>query len=163
MLIVLTGCSGGGKSTLLEALAARGCRTIAEPGRRLVRAGVLPWETPERFARAALAMSLADVAAVPEGVGPVFMDRSWLDAVIWLEARGLPVPPLPRRRIGRAWLFPPWPELRTLDDERRHDMAEAEAEYRALEAGYPRHVADTRPMPRATVQERVSLVLRAPG
>ena len=33
---VLSGCSGGGKSTLLAALARRGFATVEEPGRRIV-------------------------------------------------------------------------------------------------------------------------------
>jgi predicted ATPase len=155
--VALTGCSGGGKSTLTEALAGHGWCTIPEPGRRLVRAGILPWEQPRRFAEAAIEMSLGDVAALPPEVGTVFMDRSWLDAVIWLEGQGLPVPAIPVR-IDRAWLFPPWPELRVVDGERRHSMAEAEAEYVALAAGYPRHCADTRLLPKVSVVERLALL-----
>ena len=35
--VVITGCSGGGKSTLLDELGRRGHATIEEPGRRIVR------------------------------------------------------------------------------------------------------------------------------
>jgi predicted ATPase len=47
--ILLSGCSGGGKSTLLAELAQRGFATIEEPGRRVVReelasgGDALPW------------------------------------------------------------------------------------------------------------------------
>ncbi|WP_299775434.1 AAA family ATPase [uncultured Tateyamaria sp.] len=34
--ILLTGCSGGGKSTLLSALADQGFSTVVEPGRHIV-------------------------------------------------------------------------------------------------------------------------------
>jgi predicted ATPase len=34
--VVISGCSGGGKSTLLAELARRGYRTVEEPGRRIV-------------------------------------------------------------------------------------------------------------------------------
>ena len=34
--IILSGCSGGGKSTLLAELARRGFATVEEPGRRIV-------------------------------------------------------------------------------------------------------------------------------
>jgi predicted ATPase len=34
---VISGCSGGGKSSLLAELARRGFATIEEPGRRVVR------------------------------------------------------------------------------------------------------------------------------
>ncbi len=35
-LVVISGCSGGGKSTLLAELSRRGHMTIEEPGRRIV-------------------------------------------------------------------------------------------------------------------------------
>ena len=34
--VILSGCSGGGKSTLLDALAERGFAVVPEPGRRIV-------------------------------------------------------------------------------------------------------------------------------
>ena len=34
--VILSGCSGGGKSTLLADLAGRGFGTVSEPGRRIV-------------------------------------------------------------------------------------------------------------------------------
>lgn len=52
--VVLSGCSGGGKSSLLAALARRGHAVVEEPGRRIVaeetRSGgsALPWTDPER-------------------------------------------------------------------------------------------------------------------
>lgn len=36
-LLVLSGCSGGGKSTLIAEVARRGYRTFPEPGRLIVR------------------------------------------------------------------------------------------------------------------------------
>ena len=34
--VVISGCSGGGKSTLLAELGRRGHSTVEEPGRRIV-------------------------------------------------------------------------------------------------------------------------------
>jgi predicted ATPase len=65
----ISGCSGGGKSTLLGELRRRGFATIDEPGRRIVaeelrRGGsALPWLHAVAFARRAIAMSLANRAA----------------------------------------------------------------------------------------------------
>lgn len=162
MRIVLTGCSGGGKSTLLEALAARGHRGFAEPGRRVVRdeaargGSALPWVDGAAFAARCIALALADLRAAEGLAGPVFFDRSWLDAAIWLEGRGLPVPEAgPAGSYDRAILLPPWPEIRVTDAERRQDMAEAVAEYEALAAGYPRHGVPVTVMPKAPVAERI--------
>lgn len=49
-LFVISGCSGGGKSTLLSELERRGFSTVAEPGRAIVKEQLcsggtaLPWE-----------------------------------------------------------------------------------------------------------------------
>ena len=143
-LIVLSGCSGAGKSTLLDALAARGHATVAEPGRRIVRAELasggtaLPWLDGEAFARACIALALTDLETTRHRPGPVFFDRSLHDNALGLERHGLPVPPEARiTPYSRIILFPSWPEIRTLDEERRQSMADAEAEYRAHLVAYP--------------------------
>ena len=63
--VIISGCSGGGKSTVLAELARRGHAIVEEPGRRIVQeelrgAGcALPWVDPVAFARRAVAMALA--------------------------------------------------------------------------------------------------------
>ena len=84
--VVVSGCSGGGKSTLLAELGRRGHAVVEEPGRRIVReeltgkGSVLPWVDPIGFARRAVAMALADRAAVAGRGGWVFFDRGLIDA-----------------------------------------------------------------------------------
>jgi hypothetical protein len=71
--VVISGCSGGGKSTLLAELARRGQAVVEEPGRRIVReeragdGAALPWVDPAAFARRAVAMALADREAAERG------------------------------------------------------------------------------------------------
>jgi predicted ATPase len=165
MRVVISGCSGGGKSALIDALAARGHRTVPEPGRRVVRAalagegGALPWEVPGAFAAECLRLALADMEAVGAEAEAVFFDRSGLDALLWLDALGLPLPEGADRVLAQRFdlvaLAPPWPELRVVDEERRGDMAGAEAEYRALRAGYPARGHRTLVMPKTTVAARI--------
>jgi predicted ATPase len=63
---VISGCSSGGKSTLLAGLGRRGQVTVDEPGRRIVReelrrdGSALPWLDKIAFARRAIALALAD-------------------------------------------------------------------------------------------------------
>ena len=67
--VVISGCSGGGKSTLLEDLGRRGHATVEEPGRRIVRevlgqgGSALPWIDSSAFARRAIAMALDERAS----------------------------------------------------------------------------------------------------
>ena len=94
LFVILSGCSGGGKSALLEALRRRGHAVVEEPGRRIVRqelaAGgtALPWRDLAAFARRAVEMALADRAAMRGQPGFVFFDRGLIDAAVALEAAG---------------------------------------------------------------------------
>lgn len=55
--VIISGCSGGGKSTLLSELQGRGFATLDEPGRRIVAdelkrgRSALPWVDTVAFAR----------------------------------------------------------------------------------------------------------------
>ncbi len=76
--ILITGCSGGGKSTLLAELAARGFSVVEEPGRRIVReelesrGDALPWVNLAAFAQRAIALSIEDHAAASQGAAGRF-------------------------------------------------------------------------------------------
>ena len=89
--VLISGCSSGGKSTLLIELAQRGHATIEEPGRRIVKeemsgAGLaLPWVSKVAFARRAIELALAHRASVSCGAGWVFFDRGLLDAAVALQ------------------------------------------------------------------------------
>ncbi|PWK60518.1 AAA family ATPase [Roseicyclus mahoneyensis] len=86
---VLSGCSGGGKSTLLAALAAAGIKTVPEPGRRVLRAGKpAPRKDMGAFLSACLALALEDHARAHAVAGPVIFDRCAIDAVSGLDALG---------------------------------------------------------------------------
>ena len=72
--VTISGCSSGGKSTLLVELRRRGFATVDEPGRRIVaeelkRGGrALPWADAVAFLRRAIEVSLADRAAADASV-----------------------------------------------------------------------------------------------
>lgn len=168
--VLITGCSGGGKSTLVADLAARGFATVPEPGRRIVRealatgAPVLPWEHPAAFARAALAMASADLAGCV-CAGPAFFDRGTVDAALALEhaagvaaersLAGLP------RYAETVILVPPWPALFAADAERRHGLDAAIAEYERIAEALPRLGYRAAILPQGPVAERVDGVLAA--
>ena len=89
--ILITGCSGGGKSTLLEELKRRGYATVLEPGRRIVQAelqsggSALPWIDLAAFASRAVEVSLNDLEGASRSDGPVFFDRGLFDAAVAVE------------------------------------------------------------------------------
>ena len=158
-LFVLSGCSGGGKSTLIEALAARGHRTMPEPGRRVLRAGgPAPWVDLAGFLRACLALSVEDHARAAALAGPVIFDRCAVDALSGLAALGEPAPDPGLRYAGTVFLAPPWPELFANDAERRHGMDEAVAEYMRLRGAFPAAGYAVDILPKVPVAERVAWI-----
>lgn len=171
--ILLTGCSGGGKSTVLKALDERGFATVQEPGRRIVAdelAGegkALPWVDMKAFALRAVAVARSDLLAAQDSDGLVFFDRGLIDAAVALAHSGGPAIEETlghtERYETRVFVVPPWREIFTGDAERRHGFDAAVQEHhrivQALDAlGYMRIA-----LPRVSVEERAEIVLRECG
>lgn len=167
--VVLSGCSGGGKSTLLAELARRGYSVVEEPGRRIVReetargGTALPWLDAEAFIRRAIEMALEDRRRAETTTGWVFFDRGLFDAISALtDMTGEPaLHELGRRHRYHATVFvtPPWPEIYETDAERKHDLAQAEMEYVRLVRDYRLLDYTVLEVPKVTVAERADWVL----
>src|SRR3712207_3960330 len=137
--VVISGCSGGGKSTLLAELGRRGPPIVEEPGRRIVKQEMqeggtaLPWKDERAFSRRAIAMALEDRAAAAALKGWVFFDRGLVDAAAFLQHltnEPLLAPLAQSHRYHHTvFLTPPRPEIYGNDQERRHTLEAAEAEY----------------------------------
>jgi predicted ATPase len=170
---VISGCSGGGKSSLLAQLGRRGFATIEEPGRRVVReelasgGNVLPWTDSIAFARRITALAKEDYHSARALPGPVFFDRGLVDAAVELEhLTGEPILAdlaAHYRYSSPVFLAPPWPELFVSDAERRHDFASAVAEFDRLAAAYPALGHDVILLPKVSVAERLAFILERVG
>jgi predicted ATPase len=138
--VVVSGCSSGGKSTLIAELGKRRCAVVDEPGRRIVKeerarsGSALPRVDGVALARRAMAITLADRAAASSLDGWVFFDRGLIDATAVLEhMTSYPVLTalgqanryhrrVSWRRLGRRFTKPtrsgvtvwiwPWPNIR---------------------------------------------------
>ena len=169
--VLITGCSGGGKSTLLAELRDRGHHVVEEPGRRIIKhnlesgEGPLPWIDPAAFAQRAIDIALADRAAAQNHSGWVFFDRGVIDAASALETlTGEPVVDrlaLVHRYHRRVFLAPPWPEIYEMDTERRHGFETGLPEYHRLEQALPALGYAVISLPKVTVSERADFVLDA--
>jgi predicted ATPase len=167
--VVISGCSSGGKSTLLQELRKRGYLAVEEPGRRIVQEEVrnngraLPWADRIAFARRAIALALADRAAAGAYDGWVFFDRGLIDAAAALQhLTGEPVLKTlaaAHRYHCRVFLAPPWPEIYVTDAERRHGIDAAIAEYRRLLKVYPSLGYEVTILPKVGIAERADFVL----
>jgi len=167
--VVISGCSGGGKSTLLAELRRRGYPIVEEPGRRIVQeessrdGTALPWKDTAAFLRRAIATSLADRAAATLE-GWVFFDRGLIDASAALEnltgEKALAPLAKAHRYHHQVFLAPPWPEIFRSDEERRHGFDFAEAEYLRLLKVYDVLGYEVLHLPKVGVDERAEFVLR---
>jgi predicted ATPase len=169
--VVISGCSSGGKSSLLAELGGRGYAVVEEPGRRIVkeqlelRGSALPWMDRAAFARRCITLALSDRRAARRHAGSwVFFDRGLIDASAALHhLTGEPVLEMLRRshRFHRqVFLAPPWPEIYVVDRERRHSLETALVEYSRLLETYPSLGYETIILPKVSVSARADLILQ---
>lgn len=171
--VVISGCSGGGKSTLLAELSSRGYAVVEEPGRRIVNeelaAGgtALPWVDLAAFLRRAMDLALADRASAAVHEGWVFFDRCLVDAESALAA--LTGAPISRSRCTtnryhrRVFMAQPWPEIYVRDADRRHGFDAATAEYDRLMRTFPALGYDVISLTRTAISARADFVLACLG
>ncbi|WP_448785864.1 AAA family ATPase [Brucella intermedia] len=138
-MIVVTGGPGSGKSSLIDAMAQRGFRTMPEAGRAIIRDQIriggkaLPWADRALFAELMLGWELRSYQEALASDALVLMDRGMPDVVGYLTLCGLPVPAhfetaaktYPYNK--RVFLAPYWDAIFTQDTERKQDRQEAEA------------------------------------
>ncbi|WP_428483088.1 AAA family ATPase [Qipengyuania sp.] len=169
-LIVVSGCSGGGKSSLLREMAMRGWRVAPEPGRQIVREQTLvggegvPWQDLRKFVDLCVSRAAHFYHLAAAFDAATLFDRSIVDAVAALSRAGLPVPEDMSRALAvyrysaTVYMVPPWEDLFENDAERRHSFADAVGEYEALletydDLGYALEV-----LPRASIRERADML-----
>ncbi len=174
-LFVVTGGPGSGKSTLIEALAGRGICTMPEAGRAIIQDQVaiggeaLPWSDRRAFAELMLAWEMRSYREALRLGGPVIFDRGVPDVLGYLRLCNLPVPSHVERAARmfryhqRVFIAPPWPEIFSLDAERKQTFEEAQATYEVMVETYSSLGYSLTPLPRDSVQDRVSFLLEAIG
>jgi predicted ATPase len=170
---VITGGPGSGKSTLIEALIARGLDTMPEAGRAIIQDQVaiggtaLPWSDRAAFAELMLGWEMRSHRAAQVIGKTVVFDRGVPDVMGYLRLCELPVPPHVARAAelfrynARVFIAPLWPEIFTQDTERKQSLAEAEATYHAVAGAYSGLGYELVPLPLAPVAERADFVMSA--
>ncbi len=169
--VVLTGCSGGGKSTLLGALAARGYAVRPEAGRQIVReqmhlgGDALPWTDATKFVALAASRTMHLFNTTVPDERATFFDRSLVDLTSFLDMKGLDVPDHLRRAVETyryapaVFVTPPWREIYVDEAERSKSFEDACREYDALVEGYLVAGYQLVEVPKVSVAERADFVI----
>jgi predicted ATPase len=169
---IVTGCSGGGKSSIIDALKARGFLGVDEAGRTIVQeqlrigGDATPWQDRIKFRELLLSRYMYLFAQVTERTLPVFFDRGIPELITFSWMLNVPVPEHHRAAAGiyryarKVFITPPWPEIFKTDEERRHSYEDALAEYRIAPQAYRESGYELIEVPKAPVSQRVDFILQ---
>ncbi len=168
---ILTGCSGGGKSTLLSALGKQGFLCVEETGRTIVRqqeaigGNALPWKDLSAFCELTLSHNICNFERVAENEKSVFFDRGIPEAVgidHMLDRKPIPHH-VKAAEIYRynpcVFVLPPWPGIFVNDDERKHGFDAAVREYDIQRKIYEECGYTLIDVPKTGIDMRVAFVL----
>ena len=168
---IITGCSGGGKSTIIEGLRARGVRCVEEAGREIVKEQLrsggdgIPWQNVAKFRDLLLARYIELFMNTVEPHRAVFFDRAIPEVVGASRGMRVPVPEGHLEAVAtyiyarKVFVTPPWPEIFTTDAERRHSYETALEDYEILTKVYPEFGYQLIEIPREAVSERIKFIL----
>ena len=173
--VVISGCSGGGKSTLLNELSNKGYLVVPEIGREIVKeqleigGNITPWQNPKLFCELLIEKSISAYHKALKKTAPndqiIFFDRSFLDGMSYYETLNtkdsLKYESFIKKLKFHPIIFmtPPWEEIFCQDDERKHSFEEAVKEYERLIEYYPKCGYQVIEIPKAAVSERVKFIL----
>jgi predicted ATPase len=170
--VVLSGCSGAGKSSLLAELGRRGFPIYEEPGRQIVKeqlyigGDALPWANVNQFVELTISRSIHHMVTAVRGDRLSFFDRGIIDQVSGLEHLGLTIPEHFAAAVDRfryhekVFMMPPWPEIFSNDDERKHSFEDAVSSYSTLLRTYERFGYRMVLVPQLEVSARADFVLK---
>ncbi len=135
---VLSGAMGGGKSTILAKLRARGLDGVPEPARailaeqRLIKAKGVPEQNADLFSMLMLSRAIHNYAEKRVLETPVIFDRGIPDMLAYARLFQLDETPYVNaaqafRYNPTVFYFPAWEEIYTTDNERKMSFAAAQA------------------------------------
>jgi predicted ATPase len=168
---VLAGAPGSGKTTLIEALRARGQLCVDECIRKIIRQQEkfsgegLHWKDRNIFRELILSWSIEAFEDVSERALPVFFDRGIPEL---LEYRPSPDAPTPEhlkraaetfRYNRKVFIAPPWKEIYCTDAERIEDFDHAVEVHRGTVDAYRKCGYSLIELPLVAPDRRASFVL----
>ena len=166
---VMTGGPGAGKTTTLDALAARGFRSVPDSARAIIRqrkeAGLSPRQPLGQFGMEMLSIDIAQYRNTTVADIPVFFDRGVGDAVAFLFLQGALTSGEVKAYIAEfrynelVFLFPPWREIYHTDTERDQSFLHAVAVSEQVRTWYTQWHYTLVEVPRQSVEARADFIL----
>ena len=169
---ILTGGPGAGKTTVLNELRKRGIACLEEVAREIIRqqmetgGNALPWADVLQYKKIMLEKTINQF--MNEGSEPsriYFFDRGIPDIVSYSRLIKAPVENFlddacRRYRCNKVvFIFPPWKEIYTTDNERKQHFEEAVRTYEVLKETYQEYHYQIIDIPPASVEERADLIV----
>jgi predicted ATPase len=125
----------------------------------------LPWGKVHQFVELTISRSIYHLVTAARRDQLSFFDRGIIDQVSGLEHLGLPTPQHLTAAVGRfryherVFMMPPWPEIFSNDEERKHSFEDAHSSYATLLRAYERFGYRIVLVPKLKVSARADFVL----
>ena len=169
--IVFAGGPATGKTTLIQTLELRGYACAQEVSRQVTlearENGItqLFVSDPLLFSEKLLEGRVNQFKEAHKNKASlVFLDRGIPEVLAYLDRGNTPYPnhftkACEDNQYDRVFIFPPWEEIYTSDNERYEDYQEALKIYPFLKAAYDRFGYESIILPKDTIGNRISFVL----
>lgn len=169
--IVFAGGPATGKTTLIQTLELRGYACAQEVSRQVTlearENGItqLFVSDPLLFSEKLLEGRVNQFKEAHKNKASlVFLDRGIPEVLAYLDMGNTPYPnhftkACEDNQYDRVFIFPPWEEIYTSDNERYEDYQEALKIYPFLKAAYDRFGYESIILPKDTIENRISFVL----
>ena len=169
--IVFAGGPATGKTTLIQTLELRGYACAQEVSRQVTlearENGItqLFVSDPLLFSEKLLEGRVNQFKEAHKNKASlVFLDRGIPEVLAYLDSGNTPYPnhftkACEDNQYDRVFIFPPWEEIYTSDNERYEDYQEALKIYPFLKAAYDRFGYESIILPKDTIENRISFVL----
>ncbi|SCY64426.1 AAA family ATPase [Flavobacterium caeni] len=170
-IIVIIGGPGTGKTTLIDALIARGYCCYPEISREVTaeakKQGIeqLFLEKPLLFSELLLeGRKKQFLSAQTEPHDWVFLDRGIPDVLAYMHYIGDSYPAFfdaacREHTYSKIFVLPPWEEIYVSDDERYENYDQAKLIYGHLTETYQKYGYDLIEVPKGSVEKRVGFIL----
>lgn len=175
-LIVISGCSGGGKSTLINELSKMGYAVFHEAATEIVNQQLnengknTPWQNPNSFCKLLIEKSLEDFhrakAMTDVYDNAIFFDRSYLEGIRYYKILNTMLSNKydsfinDLRYFNTVYITPPWEEIYCPNEIRKHSFKKSVDDFEKVVSFYPNCGYQTIELPKVDVWTRVQFILQ---